>query len=212
MIRHALLLCLFGFAAAAQQTTPWYFESLRTYLTLTQAQIDRITANNKAYDDLVEERQGRIFGLQLEINVETEKENVDPLALGTRYADIESQCRFLDAEASRVLQRNREVLTEAQRAKLDAFEEVLKLLPTINEAQSARLMKAGTPAPANRLLVPIVYPGSGSGLMSFTTFLLGNPTTACGGVRSGLSRIPFPFQQPPIQHSLNTPTAIRNIQ
>jgi hypothetical protein len=141
MLRPVFLLCIFALTTAAQ-TNPWfnYIPALREYLTLTDAQVDGILANNATYNREVQERQTRITQVQTEIASETKKENIDALALGMRYAEIESHCRFLSSEAERTMQLNREVLTDAQRTKVEALEEAKKLLPTISEAQSAGLV------------------------------------------------------------------------
>ncbi|HYZ86828.1 MAG TPA: hypothetical protein VE621_20600, partial [Bryobacteraceae bacterium] len=71
MIRYALLpcvICVIGFTAAAQ-TNPWfnYIPALRGYLNLTDAQVERILANNSTYNREVRERQLRISQVQAEI-------------------------------------------------------------------------------------------------------------------------------------------------
>ncbi|HYZ86827.1 MAG TPA: hypothetical protein VE621_20595 [Bryobacteraceae bacterium] len=189
MLRPILLLCIFALTTAAQ-TNPWfnYIPALREYLTLTDAQVDGILANNATYNREVQERQTRITQVQTEIASETKKENIDPLALGMRYAEIESHCRFLSSEAERTMQRNREVLTDAQRARLAALEEAKKLLPAISEGEAAGLMtsQAGY-VPFNWIDSNAFYSTTGS--------RLGGGLSACyfPSNASGLIRNPFPL-------------------
>jgi hypothetical protein len=96
--------------------------------------------NLNDYSSLVGQRQQRIFQVQSEISDETARSPLDPAALGIRYAEIETICRNVRDEAAATQTRNLTVLTDAQKVKLKALDDAYKLLPVINEAQSAGLL------------------------------------------------------------------------
>ena len=59
--------------------------------------------------------------------VEIAKEQIDPMAAGTLYAGIESACRDLRDRAASAQKQNVPVLTDAQKAKLNALNDAMKL-------------------------------------------------------------------------------------
>jgi len=92
-------------------------------------------------------KQNRISQLQTEIATETAKDTLDPMALGTRYAEIETICRDLKSQAGTYQQKNTTVLTDPQKAKLQALQDAIKLAPVISEAQSGNLLGTAAAAP-----------------------------------------------------------------
>ncbi len=116
------------------------FQQVKAYLGLTDAQLTQIVTNLNEYGRLVSQRQQRMFQVQTEIYQETAKSPLDPAALGIRYAEIETICRNVKDEAAAVQTRNLTLLTDAQKVRLKALDDALKLLPVINEAQNAGIL------------------------------------------------------------------------
>jgi hypothetical protein len=137
------LLLLGCISAHAQVLTgvnaPPYLQ-VKAYLAFTDAQVSQIVLNLNDYGQLASQRQERIFQVQSEIQQETAKNPLDPVALGIRYAEIEAICRNVKDEAAAAQKRNLALLTDAQVVKLKALEDALKLAPIINEAQQAGLL------------------------------------------------------------------------
>jgi hypothetical protein len=121
---------------------------VREYLGLTDVQSTAILRNNNEYNSFVRDKQLRISQVQQEIAQLTVAEPLDPLGLGTRYAEIESICRQLRDKANEIYRRNLTVLTDAQKTKLSGLNEALKLLAVYSEAQYAALVGPYTNAPA----------------------------------------------------------------
>jgi hypothetical protein len=115
-------------------------DSIVNYFGLTATQLSQITQNLDDYIRLASQRQQRIFQVQSEIQDETAKSPLSPIALGIRYAEIEAICRNVKDEAAAAQKRNLALLTDAQAVKLKALEDALKLASIINEAQQAGLV------------------------------------------------------------------------
>jgi hypothetical protein len=143
---------------------------LKEFLQLTDSQYSTLFQNMGEHQQAILERQQRIAAVQREITLETARENPDPTELGTRYAEIEFICRAMNDEAKRLQDRNRALLTDAQKARLKTLEDALKLFPTIAQAQQVLLLDGNT-GYASALLGP-----GGSGI---TGSLL--PTVAVPG-------------------------------
>jgi hypothetical protein len=145
-----LILLSWASASVAQDLPRWFdpLTQVRSYLELTESQYNAILASNDAYNRLAAEKQQRVFAVQVEISEQTEKEPLDPAALGIRYAEIETRCRELKDDADRRRQAVLAMLTEVQRTKLAALEAALRLMPVITEAQSGNLLPSENPQPA----------------------------------------------------------------
>jgi hypothetical protein len=87
--------------------------------------------------------------------------SLDATAIGLRYVELEAIRRELEAERKRTVDAIQELLTQVQRTKISALQEVLRTQPLACEAMNHHLM-----APA-----PPVAPEPPGGI---TTFLLGN--------------------------------------
>lgn len=131
---------------------------LKEYLGLSDDQYAKLVQNISDYNQMVNTRQQRMYQVQSEIRDETAKSPLDPMALGVRYAEVETICRNIREEANGLADRNKAILTDAQKVKLKALEDAYKLFPLISQAQSASLLGAGSvplfPAfviPANRI-------------------------------------------------------------
>lgn len=107
---------------------------------MTDAQVQTILQNNADYARWLAGKQSRISQVQSELVIETAKEPLDPSALGIRYAEIETICRQMKTESADTLTKNVTVLSDAQKAKLQALAEIVKLLPILSEAQATNLL------------------------------------------------------------------------
>ena len=116
---------------------------VQQFLQLSDAQVQSILTNNDDYDQFALSKQIRISQLQTEIATETAKDTLDPLALGTRYAEIETICREMKNQASTYQTKNTDLLTDQQKANLQLLQDALKLSLVISDAQTGNLI--GTP-------------------------------------------------------------------
>lgn len=142
--------------------------ALRLYLELTSTQEETIRNLNADYNRLAATKMRRANQVQQEIIEETAKEPLDPMALGLRYAEIESIRRQLAQELERTRAKVRAALTEPQRGKLKILEDALKLLPLYSEAVGVNLLEwsvgfgvmpmGGVTVPAG-VSVPVPDPG-----------------------------------------------------
>ncbi len=146
-----VMVVLFSSLTWAQTVpTPWFYEPLgqvQQFLQLTDAQIQAILTNNGEYNQLAMTKQTRISQLQAEIATETARDPLDPMALGVRYAEIETVCRELKDQASTYQQKNTAILTDPQKAKLQVLQDAIKLAPIISDAQSGNLIGSSSHAP-----------------------------------------------------------------
>src|SRR5437660_1303359 len=113
---------------------------VKQFLGLTDDQVKAILQNNDTYNRFSFQQQDAIRHAQSQIAVETAKDQLDSMALGTLYAGIESACRELRDAAAASQKQNISVLTDAQRVKLNVLNDAMKLAPTISEAQSGNLL------------------------------------------------------------------------
>jgi hypothetical protein len=80
-------------------------------------------------------KQQRILQLQNEIGDLDRQDPLDPMAIGVRYAEIESIRRDLANQLTALRDKLRTSLTDAQQARLKALDDARKLEPVITEAQ-----------------------------------------------------------------------------
>jgi len=133
-------------------------EQIRQYLELTSDQLLQLTRQNAEFQLFQLEKARRSAMVQQEIALETRRSPLDPHALGLRYAELENIRREIADQQTKLLAANRNLLTDAQKTKLRALEEALKLVPVANQAQTANLLPGGCAAPA------VGRPGLGIGL------------------------------------------------
>ena len=117
-----------------------FFGEIRTYLALTDEQVAKMQRQNDDYSRWAALRQRRMSEVQLEIAVETAKSPLDPAALGVRYAEVEAIRREIAERSAALVPANVALLTEAQKVKLKALEEALKLATTGDQAKSLKLL------------------------------------------------------------------------
>src|SRR6266699_3203041 len=144
-----LFLCSALVALSQTTTLPLPQQPLsqvRQFLGLTDDQVNSILKNNNDYNTFSFQQQRQIQNAQSQIAVEIAKDQIDPMAVGTLYAGIESACRELRDRAATSQKQNISVLTDAQKAKLNVLKDAMKLAPTISEAQFGNLLgSAGSP-------------------------------------------------------------------
>lgn len=144
LVAGLVLFPIFAVPALSQTTTSPQpqqpLAQIRQFLELTDAQVRAILQNNTDYNTFSSQQQRQIFNAQSQIAVETAKDQIDPMALGTLYAGIESARRELRDKAAASQQQNISVLTDAQKAKLNTLSDAMKLIPTASEAQFGNLL------------------------------------------------------------------------
>ncbi|MCC6341217.1 MAG: hypothetical protein IT166_03405 [Bryobacterales bacterium] len=117
--------------------------NLIEYLSLSREQVSKLSANIREYSTWLDGKQERIASLRVEIAAETARDTPGPAELGWRYAEIAVTCRALFGEQRQLQARNVALLNEAQKAKLKALQDALRLYPIIVQAQSASLLQGG---------------------------------------------------------------------
>ena len=120
------------------------FAALKQFLSLTNDQYSKLLGVTAQYNRLTFQKQERISDVNLEIDQETAKPNLDAMALGVRYLELEVICRELRAAAASIPASSLAILTDAQKAKLKQLEDALKLNPAISQAQGLGLLPGGS--------------------------------------------------------------------
>jgi hypothetical protein len=143
-----LLSVFFVLPLLAQQNQPAALPLLQQHLELTNAQLFGLLSNAQEYNRIVAERQPRLRQVQNELLDETMKPDLDPQALAARYLEIELICREIKDAAMALRTRNLDLLTAAQKTKLKAIEDALKMMPLIAETQSVNITGAWVSPPA----------------------------------------------------------------
>lgn len=161
MKRFVLILCAALLPVCAQTLTALSAE-LVSYLQLTPQQVTDMGKIQADWIAFQSSRFQRMSQVQIEIAQETQRSPLDPMALGLRYAEVETIRRELTTENAAVGERMRGLLTEAQKNKVKTLEEAAKLLPLISQAQ------------CTQLLTPAVYT---TPWFNTADFLLGTPTS-----------------------------------
>jgi len=105
------------------------------YLSLTTSQVQTIVQNNDAFNQFSSGKYSRISQVQAEIAQVIQASPIDPMGLGVRYAEIEEICRELRTNTTQSQQQNRAILTDAQKAKLQALQDTIYLMPVISQGQ-----------------------------------------------------------------------------
>jgi hypothetical protein len=170
---------------------------VQQFLGLTDAQVKAILQNNADYNAFSFQQQRQIQNAQAQIALETAKDPLDPMALGTLYAGIESACRDLRNKASSSQQQNISLLTDAQKARLSLLNDAMKLAPTISEAQSGNLLGSSNSPPylfsanssgtfSSLIGFPSV-PGCTPPLVGFTGYFFGAASTEASVFRRSAS-------------------------
>ena len=115
-------------------------DSLRTFLQLTDAQVRDLNRINREFGEWQMSRIVRQAEVRSEIVIEERKSPLDPMALGLRYAELESTRREVEDESGRVKVRVQALLTAPQKEKTKELERARALLPLISEADCINLL------------------------------------------------------------------------
>jgi hypothetical protein len=170
----ALVLCPWLALSAWSQPTPLPpqqpLSQVKQFLGLTDAQVTTILQNNNELTRFSFEQQRQIQNAQFQIAVETSKDQLDPMAIGTLYAGIESACRDLREKAATSQKQNISILTDAQKTKLNMLSDAIKLAPIISEAQSGNLLGSQN---FPTFAFTGIFSGTIPGVTGFSDFLLG---------------------------------------
>lgn len=150
--------------------------NLKQYLELSDDQVSQITTLNLNLSQLVSTKTQRQLQLQVEIVQETARPSIDAMAIGSRYAEIEQIRRDIQTERTRTVASAQNILTEAQKGKLTALQQVLRDYPVACAAITTNLMGAGIGASAVNPNLNGPLPG-GVPDFSYATFLLGAVST-----------------------------------
>jgi hypothetical protein len=195
IIRAGIGLSFFTLVLSAQGIIPILSQfppQLKQYLELSDEQVRLILDHNSALQRFQAEKTLRLAQVQFELTQETIKPTPDPMAIGLRHVEMEAIRRELQAEQGRTATRIEEVLTAAQKTKLQALRQAIQLQPVICEAQIVNLLPSfpgnivpaivnQQPLPGTRLDPnPFFFVGGlcGNRSGSFANFLLGGqPTT-----------------------------------
>jgi hypothetical protein len=188
-----ILALLFTSAAFAQTILPSPggnppLLELKQFLELTDAQCAQIFQNINQYQRTMASYQQRVYELQRDIAIETARENPSATELGTRYVEVEINCRLMNEEAAKLRTRNQALLTTAQKTKFQVLLDAIKLMPLVSQAQQAALLE-----PVTSTILPV---GVGSVGGSIGSFLLPTPVPTAACYSGGIIRNPMPLVQP----------------
>ena len=164
----------FGPPGGGQQPT---FQELKTYLTLTDSQVQGLQQVQQQMREAVQSILRDIQTKEQSLRDQVQKGGADPAALGRLLIDIETQRKRVSDQRTTFQGQALNQLTAAQKTKLKALEEAANLNDEIREATALMLL---TPpdAPAG-LAGPLGLAGPG---------LRGFPRPGGPGPRPGLGR------------------------
>ncbi|MFB3826995.1 MAG: hypothetical protein ACE15B_09505 [Bryobacteraceae bacterium] len=177
-----MLFCLWPLLGQGPGQGLLFPAALRDHLGLTAAQVQSLNRVNLEYNRFVVEKQFRMAQVQREINEETQRQQLDAMALGLRYVEQESIRRELRDRLEKTRRDAVAVLNDAQRAKLKILEDAMKLRQLIEQAQ------------CENLLVPPEGQPIFAGVIRAGDFTSGMPISGIGCGIGGLIRDPMPNQ------------------
>jgi hypothetical protein len=114
--------------------------ALKSLLGLTDDQTRLIAEKNIAFDSFAADKHRRLHELQAEIDQETQRETLDPVALGVRTMEAELIRREIRSAQERLSQGLRNILNPQQLSQLDRLARTAELLPGYQEALSIHLL------------------------------------------------------------------------
>jgi hypothetical protein len=129
-----------GTGTPALPVVPSFPPALRLFLNLSDTQIQMIRDLNVDYIRFVATKARRLNQVQQEITDETQKQVLDPMALGLRYVEIEAIRREVNDELTKLQAKVRDSLSDTQRQMLSTLEDAIKLLPIYSEAVQVHLV------------------------------------------------------------------------
>lgn len=148
--------CVLGQVIINPFNPPEFSPALSQYLALTNSQKQVIIDNISAHNQWTIQKRMRIAEVKQEIEVETNRLTLDPTAIGVRYAEIEAICRDIKDHTAQLRAQHIKVLTDQQKSRLAALEQVLSLMPVVIEAQGAGMVGGTRYGPASSIPVPSV--------------------------------------------------------
>jgi hypothetical protein len=159
---------LFAALSPAQVSRLQFPASLKNYLQLTDAQVSTIVGLDTAYDSFNSDKQARIAQVRQSIADLTGADQLDPLALGNAYAEIEAINRDLRDKLNQLQSDLANTLTAAQSTRLKLLAVSQGLLPLASTAVCENYL---TPPPAS----PTILDPAGQTSGSFSSFIPGIP-------------------------------------
>ena len=146
------ILSAFAIAGNAQSPLPPFpidgldpYAEVKQFLSITNDQYAKLLAVNAQYSRLTQSKQDRASQVNMEISLETAKPNLDAMALGVRYLELEVICRELRDAAAAIPASSLAILTDVQKTRLKQLDDAMKLGQTISQAQSLGLLPGGSP-------------------------------------------------------------------
>ena len=112
----------------------------RAYLGLSEEQVMVLRARKRQLGEWLGARYERVIVLDREIALETKRSPLVPLALGERYAELETIRREMGERWSAMVAENVAVLTEAQRGRLAELEAAMRLAEVGDEARVLQVL------------------------------------------------------------------------
>jgi hypothetical protein len=172
-MKFVLLVALCGGMPAAGQTFP---HALSDYLSLTSAHTEAINKLNLEYWQFEGQKNSRIADVMTDIASVTAADPLDSLALGIRYAEVESIRRDLRDKQSQLRANLVAVLTASQQVRLA---DAQALLPRAVEALCSNLLTGST------------FPASNSAISI-------SSSTAVFISSAAIFSVPFPIYDPSV--------------
>lgn len=139
-MRICLAAAFFFSVASAQSFPPLFQDPIDSYLTLTEPQRQKLNGLNAEFSRWLQGKNERMRQVNGEITLETQRDPLDPGALGVRYAELEVIRREIKDRGEKLVAEAQAVLTEPQKMKLKALEEAMKLQPAFYAAQARNLL------------------------------------------------------------------------
>jgi hypothetical protein len=158
----AILLLALIPAAAQTGLRSFVSSELVRYLQLTADQASSINQLAAAWNSSLQDKTRQVNQINTDIQTETAKISPDPSALGGLYVGLEAVCRDATQDRANLLQKTRDVLNTGQRARLQALDDALSLMPRVIEAQKAGLLAdsidtAPVGLPAGQVTVSLTF-------------------------------------------------------
>ena len=120
---------------------------LRSYFALSDNQVRQIVGINEKYLSAFGVLEADIDRFRQQIAAETAKPVLDPAAIGAAYVAIEHARREEQSARTDALTGISQVLTPAQRSKLQALRDALNLQPLVTAAVQSNFVLAPASAP-----------------------------------------------------------------
>jgi hypothetical protein len=157
MRKMMVLLALSTSVCLAQTIVPipvfFFPPELKQYLALSDDQVAKISTLNSQLNSFRASKFERQIQVQSEIAEWTAKENLDSLALGLRYAELEAIRRELDDQQKKTVSQIQALLTVDQKAKLATLQQALTLYSTACSGVSQNLLNLPIPSSGNAIQI-----------------------------------------------------------